>query len=116
MLFVSTGVKPFICTDTIDCPHKFGDSSALTRHRKSKHGYVPKSGKSSSTPAPTSTMPSSSSETTSFSPPPSLHDSSNSPPWNMSDVDLFIHFLADMEQLDSLEVGLDQQVPFQQFI
>lgn len=60
-------------------------------------------------PAPTSSFPLQSSSSnsnileheTTYSPDaPSLYDSS-SPQWDMSDRDLYLHFLADLEQLDA---------------
>ena len=104
-LFFSYKIITEFCPN---CIYGTWDPALLTRHRKKHHGYITKrckSSLSSLSPASTCTMPSSSS--------PFIYYSSNSPPIHMSDTDLFIHFCADMEQLDALEA---QQIPLNQFM
>ena len=89
-----------------NCSYGTWDTALLTKHRKKHHGYITNRSKSSpSSLSPPLTMPPSSL--------PYFYYSSNSPPIHMSDTDLFIHFCADMEQLDALEA---QQIPLNQFM
>ena len=91
----SLNIKSCVCTDSNDCDYRTHDPALLLKHRKRRHGYIPNRRRKPAKLSSNFIIPEV----------PSFHDSYPPP---MSDMDLFVHFLADMEQLDALEFGFNQ--------